>query len=176
MAEPSPESDVLEKVKVDCSSLRIVLSTEEDQVTKIRLCNPTDHIIAFKIKSTRPNLVTGTRPMGFVRPMRAGKLLIRFKKVPPDSQEFVAERSSVTSDHLTIVIAVPPADVNLEDPVIVWKGPNGPPKFQKRFQIPVEYVPPDSPEAVVLQTAARAFDKKADGSNEPEEEEMQRGK
>ncbi|KFD48551.1 hypothetical protein M514_10562, partial [Trichuris suis] len=176
MAEPSPESDVLNKVQVDCSSLRIVLSTEEDQVTKIRLCNPTDHVIAFKIKSTRPNLVTGTRPMGFVKPMRAGKLLIRFKKVPPDSQEFVPDRSSANTDHLTIVITVPPADANLEDPVVIWKGPNGPPKLQKRFMIPVEYVPPDSPDAIVLQTAAKAFDKKTDGGNEPEEEEMQRPK
>uniref|UniRef100_A0A5S6QI23 Major sperm protein n=1 Tax=Trichuris muris TaxID=70415 RepID=A0A5S6QI23_TRIMR len=174
MAESSPEMDILEKVQVDCSALKIVLSAKEDQITKIRLCNPTDHIIAFKIKSTRPSLVTGTRPMGFVRPMRAGRLIIRFKKVSADTQDF--DRSAPNTDHLTIVVTLPSGEVNLEDPVTIWKGPDGPPKHQKRFTIPVEYVPPESPEALVLQTAAKAFEKKPDGKDEFDEEEMQKGK
>uniref|UniRef100_A0A5S6PZB1 Major sperm protein n=1 Tax=Trichuris muris TaxID=70415 RepID=A0A5S6PZB1_TRIMR len=148
-ASPQDENYVLKQISIDNDRFNITPSNKEEKSEKVRITNPTNSSVAFKVKSTRPHLLVAAPAFGVIKPQSGMTLKVKFHKLTDNN--FAA-----TKDRLTIVIAVVNEKTYVTTPTF-WKGPNGPPKIQKRLPIAISYskaspfdrtLPEESPEEV----------------------------
>ncbi|CDW55111.1 Motile Sperm domain containing protein [Trichuris trichiura] len=114
---PQDENYVLQQIAIDNSKIYIIPSDKEEKSDKVRITNPTNSSVAFKVKSTRPKQLVIAPPSGVIKPQSGLTLKVKFHKL--SEANFAA-----TKDRLTIVIAVV-QEKSFVTTSTFWKGPNG---------------------------------------------------
>uniref|UniRef100_A0A5S6QPZ8 Major sperm protein n=1 Tax=Trichuris muris TaxID=70415 RepID=A0A5S6QPZ8_TRIMR len=170
MVDPAlEEKELLDKILLTKDNFKFIPSYNEDRTDRLRMTNPTDSLITFKIKSTRLKQLGSKPSYGILKAKRGMYITVKFYKL---TGEF-----DCNPDHLTIYLAVLPKDKESMKPSQFWK--TSPPAVTRRVVINVEYdsaiegVPPTpgvEPAAPAAPPPAEGAPEKKEGEGEDEEE------
>ncbi|KFD58194.1 hypothetical protein M514_00957, partial [Trichuris suis] len=125
------EIDLLNMVNIYCKKLRFRPSYNVDRKEFIRLTNPTDRMIGFKVKTTRLQQLYTNPPYGALKPKRGIYVRVGFRKLLGDFD--------LKPDRLTVCLCIVPYSKENMKPSTFWKTCT--PSTVRHFTIEVEYDP-----------------------------------
>ncbi|KRX59379.1 Protein SMG8, partial [Trichinella sp. T9] len=141
MSIKEDSNKALAKISLPLREVKVWLSCTQWRHFEFEITNPTDVIIGFHLKSTRPSAINVHPTYGFIEKRKSAVVKIHFPKV--DEYNF-----TIRADRLTVLLAVKPEDLSFSEPSLLWDGVSYLPDIYARRCIIVNYKIPFENETI----------------------------
>ncbi|VDP22932.1 unnamed protein product [Soboliphyme baturini] len=133
----SEDEYALNLVNISTESIMFEEPFSKQKIEKIRLINPSEKTIGFKIKTTRPSYLTTNPAFGVLESHRALYVQAKFRALTDGAKP-------PKKDRLSFLFAVVPKNLKLNKPSELWKRTDEFPKIIRRITVEISYSQPES--------------------------------
>ncbi|KRZ06949.1 hypothetical protein T11_5754 [Trichinella zimbabwensis] len=113
MSSEEDSNKALEQISLPFQEIKVWLSCTQWRHIEFAIRNPTNIIIGFHLKSTRPSGISVHPTYGFIEKNSHVIVKVHFPKV--DEYRWVMQ-----TDRLTVLLAVKPEGISIKQPELLW--------------------------------------------------------
>ncbi|KRX94234.1 hypothetical protein T4E_4902 [Trichinella pseudospiralis] len=141
MSSAEDSNKALEQISLPFQEIKVCLSCTQWRHIEFAIRNPTDIIIGFHLKSTRPSFISLYPTYGFIDKNSHVIVKVHFPKV--DEYRWI-----MRTDRLTVLLAVKPECMSIKRPELLWNEKNFMTEIYARKCITINYKRPFENETI----------------------------